>query len=382
MIPGRKFGELRESKETEIPIKESVEDLIEKIENSPEEKQIHQAERNWLENAKRKFASIFSKEKALPPLSIDIFYAPHCTSEDLKDFENRLRSSDIYIPEQCGWDEKVVDLMNKISHGEIEEDFFRKATEIEGPHDPDSFAKQELQVLYKSGKPITVIDVPAGHPIARRYGELYAALEHERFLTSGRSFESALKEFKAIHREFSKLDKEREVYMLSQFKPKIRELIENRKELFQKKKNVIRVLLSLGSSHTALYHAFKRGGENVSRSFPSKPYSFTFISEFIRRGQFGLEINNELAARALLQRYFYRYFSGDLHELTADSSKIIFLIRKIISPFDFHEIRDLYNKTNFEPQSFRIFFTKKLQDKGIQLPTTKQELDTFLFGSR
>lgn len=109
------------------------------------------------------------------------------------------------------------------------------------------------------------------------------------------------------------------------------------------------------------------------------PYIFSFQDEAARRGFLGFEISDELAAKGLLEMFFYYYFEDDLRKLTHHTERALSLIRKMASDFSFLEIHDLYYEANFEDKKgFKDFLLKKLKEKGIKFPQSEQELDAFL----
>lgn len=238
--------------------------IIEKIEGTAEEKR---AEKNWLGNLKDKFDKIFKGEKELPPIAVDIFYAPHATAEDIKGLEEHFRRADIYIPENMAWSRADLVEMNKIAQGKIDPVLFSEMTRIE-PDDRFSFEKKQMQLIYKSGKPIAFIDIPRGHPLERRFFKLKTG-----GIDISGSFNAMLENFKTATLEMGRIQKKREEYMLSQLKPAVREILKKTRRTTSKRRNQ-RPCLFRFFSHRFLPRACKERRKRIQKVPGNAVYIF------------------------------------------------------------------------------------------------------------
>lgn len=301
-------------------------------------------------------------------LSINIFYSRHATKEDLVGFKERLQESDIYIPEGFGWDQADLDFFNNLSSGALEPSYVASYVGGVSP-----FVREQLNTIYKSLKQITVVDVSAEHP--------YGALDDPNLTLFIRGdFSNTLGAFKEYLGRIAKELEQRGEYMESQLLPRIKEVLEHSPDL--RKKQELRILMTLGSGDTAVYQNLKRSGLDVRREFHSMPYVFDFVTEGTRRYVYGKEVDDQLAAKMMLQWFF----SGDLLKICQEkmsSEKESLFLRKVIGAFDFKDAEEVYNVgivkggKNQQKKRLKLFFAK-IKQKGITLPRTEKELDEFL----
>ncbi|MBI4096467.1 MAG: hypothetical protein HY425_01990 [Candidatus Levybacteria bacterium] len=329
-------------------------------------------------NLGQRFAQAIKKEalKDFPKISIDILYARHETREDLAGFRERLKESDIYIPESSGWRKETLRRFNDLSFGGIRA--LRNPTDmILGFSRNGGFFAEQIRAIRNSLKPITIIDLPAGHPIMKEYNKTLNSIVYRG------GFSDMFNAFKENFRRFAELNKEREDYMISHLFPAIQEVLERFPNL--KKKKELKILMTLGSLHTAVGQNFQQSGLDTKREFNRRPYLFDFQNEVRRRYSFDKEVSDQLAAKALLDSWFWKELSNKYpSRKDKDGGEKIAFVRKIIDAFDIKDVEEIYNaalmvkgKNKKRRRSNELFFTK-LDQKGIILPKTEQELDEFL----
>lgn len=301
-----------------------------------------------------------------PEISVDIFHSLHETAEDIESLEEQLADADIYVPEVFGWSSVDSGQYVAIAEGRKSPDEIIRSLEITTPdmYPPHDTRKKEFEVLYNSHKPIIIIDVPIDHPLKAKFDRL------DQSLSLGGNFETDLESYKQFLETLAKLQKEREEFILSQFKEKIKEVIQATPSLHEKDK--VKVLMSLGSIHTVIGHTFKKEGVETKTRFNSMPYFFNFENEVIRRFMFGKEVNNELMAKALLESEIYGHFQLSPEE---NSMHVQQVLRKVVDSFSLDEIKRTMEKLKEDSDPTDLFiaiargkeFDPELKDKFEKL---------------
>lgn len=302
------------------------------------------------------FGEVFQENK--PRISVDIFFSCDKTPEDLEGLYERIREADIYIPEAFGWERRHLDLFRKASFGEIDSAQLTKRLKRYSP----VFRKQ-VQDVYNSHKPITIIDVPSWHRLKNESNEVWT---HSPSYEG--NFYQVLDYTRAVLANLSYYHNDREEYMLRQVTPKkIEELL----KIYPSPviQQTINILLSLGSGHVPM---------------PLDYSEYSFTDEGIIRSKFGKEVDDELAARIFLESFLEDMISSSGYIrltdwLTKYSKKISMLKRRIVGELTFEEAQKIFDYRKsyqgiFPRQEFnRIFFEKR-----ISIPRNEKELDEFL----
>ncbi len=304
------------------------------------------------------------KEHGKPALSVDIFYSAHDTPKDFEKLADFLPQADVYIPECIGWSSVDQAHYDAISESrktpeEIIEHLKGTTPDMYPPHDTKL---KEFEILYNSHKPITFIDIPLSHPLTQRFNALDAAFLEQ--LTG--HFEDDLESYKNFLKQLAQFQTEREEYLLSQFKPRVAELLQNHPGL--KEKAEIKVLVTLGSIHTPVWHFLKKSGQKTATFFKTKPHMFSHENEAIRRNMFNNEVNDELVARAYLESEFFAHFTPARNE---DTEKLAVLMRNVIDQFSVSDIKNVFDKVE-QGNDFIDTFRAACQVKNIQLETKEQ----------
>ncbi len=337
-------------------------------ENSPK-KGLVQSAKEWGQNLAGVFNKKLESERkpGEPKISIDIFYVRHATGDDLEGLKEKLLKSDAYIPEASGWNYDSLYVVRAISENGIRpEDQFRFKT------DSQSFLQRMLEIISNTKKPIVFIDVPEGSAINDRLNKL----EDNEGIKFGHGYFGATKNsFKRFAKKASSdVFKARADFMLKSLKPKIQELLKDYP--YMKGKKEIKVLMTLGSGHTDFYFKLKNQGYDVARSFNKNSRTYDFTTEVYRRYLFDKQVNDELIAMALLEQVLYQILPVLTSKEVIEDSKRRSL-RTVISKFSFQEIKEMFEGVNNRDE-FKKLFEQKLQEKGLSIPKSEQELDEFL----
>jgi len=196
------------------------------------------------------------------------------------------------------------------------------------------------EMIYNSQKPIALIDVPENHPIVKEIKNYESEMKGKKIFHYG-NFAQTMESFKKALAEEAFLEKEREEYILSQLKPQVDALLNEYPNL--RDKQGISILLSLGVSHTSLYHSLKKENFEVTRIFNKMPFVYPYRNEVVRRYLFGKSVDDLLLSRALTEVLFWEAFGAQLDENEGhDSQKIAEFTRRLISAFSFDEIKNMF----------------------------------------
>ncbi len=296
-----------------------------------------------------------------PQLSIDLFFSHHRTSEDFKGLRERVMQSDIYMPELVGWEQRDVDLFNVVSKGSVSPE----EAVGEGPA-RDAFLGI-LKAIHNSQKPIAFVDLSANDLNHRKAEEPLNSLR-----TVFKDFEKNLDNMRNILINSAKLQKQREIHIASQIKPRVEEMINIHPEL--RNKNTLRVLLSLGYGHDPLFSRLQEEGvslENNSRKSAVESDTSLF-DEAYQQLVFGKSVDKGFLAKIFLENLFLNSGSLD-RNITKESKKIFMLTRKLFSDSSMEYAKEVFDRFK-KQESLR----KILEQKFGPLPKNEQELDDFL----
>ena len=88
------------------------------------ERRPSEEERNWLERIKNMARQALGRGKTpefkeLPPVSIEILFAPHETAEDWKGFREALKRADVWVVECSGWSKGYLKFLQNLSRGNL-----------------------------------------------------------------------------------------------------------------------------------------------------------------------------------------------------------------------------------------------------------------------
>lgn len=352
------------------PMRETSEPTLQLETKSPEKEVSPISKRRKLSPFERKAREMFERRKeGEPRINVNIFYGYHRKPEDIEAVKEQFTECDIYIPEAMGWTEEDRKLYRSVSSGAMpKQEFERYKTQLK-PH-----IRSEVEMVYNSKKPIVLIDIPRIHRLYKEF--LSYDLSMQKEFQNPASFEQLLQFTRNHIKKIATLQREREEYMLSHLKPTIDQTLKEYPEL--KRKEVVRVLLRLGATHTPFYHILKKAGEEaVQEHFQEAPMVFLFIDEARRRYQLNKEVNDQLIAKALVESWLSPPHIIDTLPSSNVNKKFIFL-RKFIDQLDDNDIKEIYESRYQRPDIFPELIVHKMEEKGIPFPQTEQELDEMI----
>lgn len=334
-------------------------------------KGLAQSAREWGQNLAGVFNRKLENERkpGEPKISIHILYCPHRRAEDLKGLRERIEECDVYIPEgdfSTNW----LSTLRSVSAGVI------MPEQVNFVNNFPLFTKEQLRIIYNTRKLIAMIDIKPEDDQSNTKLVKNSVLSTIIFQFRHNTFDILKERTKKTLRQISVFElKEREIYMLSQFKPKMKELLEDYPYLKEKKE--IKVLMTLGSAHTGFFHQLRDQGYEIGRSFNKMPYVYDFSTELIRRYRFGKKVSDELTARATLEIYCCNTIFIELMNTLQDANKRSLFLRRMIGRFGLKEIKGMFEGAN-NADEFRQLLEEKLKEKGLSIPKSEEELDKFL----
>ena len=314
-----------------------------------EKTDLHQ---NLQDRFNESFAKVFNGGK--PKISVDIFYSPHDTPEDMRGLSDQLKQTDVYIPEAFSWNRRVLSMLRDVSSGEIDPGKLSRRIR----RNYSGVFRNSLEEIYDSKKAITLVDVRSD---AKLRTESDGAWDYLPSLDG--SFAEALNYTKTFVSNLSSYIARREDYILSQVTPrKIKELIEQYPWLRDKKE--IKILLSLGSGHAPMPDDFSRT---------------SFTDEAIIKSKLGEQISDDLASKVFLENFLdtilLGQFSTSRYWLTKDTKKIVRLKRIIIGQLNYQDAQRIFDYC----KRMRVFprdeMERMFSEKNIEIPGNEKELD-------
>lgn len=302
-----------------------------------------------------------------PNIKYELYFSPHGNPDDFQGLFKLIKDADIYIPEVYGWSKEYLGIYQNVSAGKKTPEQAIREKQIDDV-EMNKLLLEELQALYKTNKPIAFIDLP----------EEEVPQGKNRIWLGARDFEGLLANVQHYLDEESKLNHKREEHMVEELATKVDEILDSNPDL--KTKHKVRVLVSLGSVHTGVYHELRDSGERVEREFNVMPQVYSLSDEGVRRYMWEKPIDQQLLAQILLETTFGEVFQSELEKVSTDNTKIDLFKRKVASRFDIDEIRNIfhlltYTDWNYFKGSFEGHMTYLMETKGLKIPQSEQELD-------
>ncbi len=320
-----------------------------------------------------------------PPITLEIYFSAHGTGADIAGLANHVPGAHIYLYEggsTYGMPEEAV--AKAMDTHRLQAAANKPATKrrwgIVGRRVPvsdtpeptpppgNSFVAQQMQALRHSGVVVENIDLQHSDPI-QGY-ELDLAF-HQLYRLQD-TFDATLAQAKEGLTRIAELQDQREQIMVARFEEKLEAILAQHPELRQQRG--VRVLASIGSSHTRLSHKFREAGVTTQRSFPELPYTYNLLGEIQRTIAYGREPSRELLARGYLEDLTLRALSMELmksQELNADD--LTFYTRRVAEAFSESEIEALFEQDRtgaLKTGDLR----RRIAEKGLPLPHDVAEL--------
>lgn len=316
-----------------------------------------------------------------PKLSFEVLFSRHAHYEDAEKvgMKEKMEHADIFLPEMAGWNEETEKMFNAVSSGKITpRQFFavQKIPDIalSDPQSIQPFRWAELEAVYKTGIPVSFVDIPENHPLEAKFEKLMT--EPPKL---GKNFNETLRLIEARSRELVEIQRGREEYMLARLELLTEAILDGKISGLKEKKDV-KILMQLGAYHTNVYHQLRRSGQNAKRQFTQMPYRFGYGHELQRRMQFGKQADQAFLAHAFLEEQIGMRLTGIAWN--PDEQKGVRFGRMLVGRFTIQDIKQIHDamvKSKKPEQTFDIMFNKLLKKKNIQLPKSQEEFDKMKF---
>lgn len=309
-------------------------------------------------------------KEPIPHLKINIFFGFHGSYEDSRGLEKEFSDSDIYAPELSGWTDLDNQLFVELSQGRITpEQFMKESGSSKSPM--AGFFRKQAEMVHRSFKPIVFLDLPAGNPLhealimnLKKWGDLRPGLY---------DFRKVIAEVKSLIKEEADLHSQREDFMLGRLYAGVKEVLARRPDLAGKKS--LKVTMFLGAAHTRVSHLLQEYGQEVSRKFSHNPLVYPLGTEAERRYAMGKPVENDLAARVLLERFASVPLGMLAERFTVDNHETVTFMRKIESTMSYDDIKDIFSAP---PDIAPIVFINLLAKKNVSIPKTPKEFQQFI----
>ncbi len=308
-----------------------------------------------------------------PKITVDFFFSYHGTAEDFSRLPEALKNADVYVPEFVGWENIDEQGFNAVSQGKIEPPRIDGHPGFETP----------LHLIYNSKIPIIFVDLPAEHP------EIKETIDAIKEITGAYddfeigNFDKAMENLKKGTVDFASSIRRREDFIANQLKNKLKTLTQKFPQLKNKKN--IRVLISIGAVHTSLHKKLKTELQSSKMMLGRDTIVFPTSNEIQRRLIKNPQeiINDDVYARDLMEGAMGVILWG----VTKDNNKMSWAIRKLVVNLSTDQIRafskniggslgDMTEALN--QKEHNDLLRKKIEEMGIKLPTTEEEIDKLL----
>jgi len=312
-----------------------------------------------------------NRKEGDPDVSFTLYFAGHGRAEDVHpNLRKELQEADIFMPEDIFWTEQVVRNHNKEAKGE---DVFAPLL--------SRYNIALRNAMRESGVVVELPDIPADFPDAKEQRAALSNASRERWHLP---FDEAVDDFDTATRNVATATRAREHEILGNIPACIRKALDENKDL--RKRQSLKVVMTYGGAHTSIYHALDRAGANVERH---KRHDGSVVyghsSELLRNyvlGAAGSAPDRELAARGLTDLIFLNAIApiieGGVKDETLD--ELTRVARLFNERFTIEELRDLWD--TYRVHKDRSVILAKLNEKGLHIPKTREELDELLQSNR
>lgn len=305
-------------------------------------------ERTFTQGLKERFAKALGKEQEpadAPNISLDIYYHEHDGKEEAQEIADHFKTADVFIPEMIGWSQKRVDVVNKVSQGELSPGEGALKLGYRPFEQPYDF--QLLQMVHNSNKPVAYIDYSRDDQI---FWKNMDALDKMNGITKyweyGNTFPEIIQEIKHRTKNVAEYEKNREEFMIGNLKKTINSLVENNPDLRKKakEKGELNVLLSMGAVHTGLSHILASGDNKVSSEFSENPMIYGVMHEGLRRYRVGKDVDDAFAAKMLAEGLITTIFRNAIKSKFPTYSTRNQYVRKIVDQFSYQDVEDIIGR--------------------------------------
>jgi hypothetical protein len=326
-----------------------------------------------------KVRNIFQKPEWKNKFFVEVFLGSHESKTDAEKLKERLKEADILVLEGVNWTKEIEDAYKKLSGGEKTPKEFFNFLEDKGVYVSNkSYEAALIKTIYNSKKEILFADIPFMHKktfdffnLTRKIEDLNKKIFHE-------DFQEVFNLTRYISFKMYQLQESREKHFVQLFEKKLKKLLIDKPELLNK--NKIKILINFGVFHTKLPERFAKREFNVKRFFAENLHIFDFTHEILRRHYLKKEVNNELIARALLERMIFSLYYKRYKKSGGNDDDFGLISRSIAEKFDYAEIEKIYNEIKADPSLKMAVFQKWLSLKNLRFPKSKEEEREFIKG--
>lgn len=315
-----------------------------------------------------------------PKIKLDFYFAGHGDKHDAEEFLRRVATADFIAIEGIGWTERNRKFLQDIMDGSISRD---KILTVKAQGFSE-YLREAYEGLYDSHKALFVIDIPEGS-LEKKHHRLIEQFEHIQqeayvdFLSG--NFNEVLRLVQQASDIFYTATAEREKAIVHNLHNKIGD----RKKLFKqfpqlKERLELRGVVSFGSTHTNIYHDYRKKYDDFSGdqlSLLVGPFAFVPSREIYRRKRVGMAVDQTLFAQMALEYLVMMLLIKITSSPQLLTDGMAFFSRK----FDFDEIKEISSKiaANHDPREARKrIFAEALEKKGLKFPATEDELSQML----
>lgn len=309
-----------------------------------------------------------------PPVEITIAFTRHVSASDAEFFEPYLENADIVIPEVVGWNQSSLTDFQKLSDKKLSPNDYT----YKGEYGTD-FLKKFEELLYNApAKKVTFMDAEENSFLNRKQKKEAEQNWNDRLniLKEKIPFEEAADLTAKVIFEKGKTILPREKHMVETLPKAIGNIIRDNKNLTNKE--LLKVFIYLGATHTRIYHILYSRGEKVKRVFPDMPYDYQGTPHISRSGIFDKNIDKN--KNYVEQEFFIDLCTGypffETHKILSDGEYQAYL--NFLKKYFSHEImKEIYESAVGEQGFNPDLFSKKvfmfLEKNNIPIIITEKD---------
>lgn len=311
-----------------------------------------------------------ARSERQPDLELRFFFSAHATAEDFRAIQEQLQQADVYIPEATGWDNSVRDRYKAVAEGTVHRTW--------GDNVNSNPLALQYDYLYRSNKVILLLDIPQGNPALQDMVHAGALQQRASDYFFKGNLSRAIEKKRAAAQADAKFQRAREQYIVQGLRRDIPKLRDNFPQLREKSK--LRVLASLGSAHTGVFHAMREQEPtlDIIRDMSADTTVFTRYSQVIRE----MVLTGKEAPHD--DEFYARMFIEDAVRtsvlkggVTQDSLKAYWLARHLADTVSYEQIEQISDQTKVSGRDVNAM-RNAMESAGVHIPTTESDIDNLL----
>jgi hypothetical protein len=296
-----------------------------------------------------------------PEFKVSLYLSPHRSTRDAAGFVEQFQNCDVWVPEYCGWNENDACALEAIAAGDITPD---KVIPIN--HLYHDFVLVQFEQLFNTNKPFLLVDVPATDPVSQ---EILTLLQEPKKIIFNPqwdgNFGNLLLGIRENSEKMALLQTRREDYIVRNLRAQLgKTLFEFYPDLGSREE--IKVMISMGATHTRLVSELRKKGMDVSRVYSDQPIIFPHDVEVLRRSQFNKVLSDELISQVILQKTIDYFWRKKLDNAFPDTLQRANFLRRLISQFETSEVEalfEVYHREKNNPQDLGTELSRRLASK-------------------